>query len=372
MPLFRSYPVRIPAAALPVRRAQRTRAARAISLDRTRRISTACALLGLVLCAGRAPAQTSAWAAPSSGFVYDSIGRSIRPVTGLIGAALLGPSVASEIDWVSVAPNQKSALAESNGSQVWIPDLSAGSSHPLDAVPLAWQAFWAADSSQAVILSTDSKLVWLTIFSSGPVPLSNWNLETPGGPDAVRTRLRRPGVVWSILAADSSANRVLLVSHTDNLQQIWLASSTLPPQSIPFSGNPVAAAFATGNGGVLVADAGSHRIVRIQNLDTTPVLTTVVSSEIYLNDPAAMALSADGDRLFVADQSGLAIRVFDVSGGSAASGALLAELTTADPPVSLTMFAPDRFLINAGRGSQSVNFLDTGVSPRVSFVPGAQ
>ncbi len=358
-------------------------------MNRVHQTPAAWALLGLVLFTGNAVAQTVTSVAPSGGYVYDANNRSIRSVTGLIGAAVVGPSVADGIDWLSVAPNQKSALAGRSGSTVWIPDLSvAGTSQVLDRVPLAQQAFWAADASQAVVVTTGEQLIWLTGFNSVPVPLSSWNLElyNRGGSAnstteaPVRVGSRRPQTVWSLLAADSAANQVLLLSQTMGYWQIWLASATAPPLNIPYSGHPVAAAFAPGAAGLFIADAANHQIVQIQNPDTSPVFTTIVSSELLVNDPAAIALSADGTRLFVADRTDSVIRVFDVSGSGssgAASVSPMAELPATALPVSLTSFAPDRFLMNAGNdgpgsADQPFYFLDTGVPGGISFVPRGQ
>jgi WD40 repeat protein len=332
------------------------------------------AAAGLLLSAAIAAAQTGTWASPSSGYVYDFSSRSIRSLTGFIGSAVVGLSVADQVDWLSIAPNQSFAMAEQNGSLIWIPNLSAAStSHVLSQVPLARQAFWAADSSQAAILAAGDRLVWLTNFSSGPVPVSTWNLAPPGrGREVVRRGLRQEAV-WTLLAADSSADQVLLALHTGESSQLWLASTNVPPQAIPLSGNPLAAAFAQGNGSAFVADAAGHRIVQIQNLASNPIVTTVVSSELYVNDPAAMVVSADGNRLFVADHADNVIRVFDLRGSTDGGLAPIAELPTSTAPISLTAFAPDRFVLNAGGSSdQPVFFLDTGTTPKLSFVPRGQ
>jgi hypothetical protein len=352
-----------------------------MSLIRSYFVRTAVAgLLGVAIHSGIAYAQNGTWTPPSSGYIFDSINRSIRPIAGLIGSAALGPPVASAIDWLSVAPNQTSALAESGGSLVSIPNLSAaGTSLALNNIPMAQQAFWAADASQAVVLADGAKLFWLTNLNSSPVPLSSWNLDSysRGGStnrDAAQTRPPGQQAVWSLLAADSSANQVLLALQTGETWQIWLASSTVPPVEIPFSGLPRAAAFASGNGSVFVADAAGHRIVQIQSLQTTPVLTTLVSSEVYVKDPTSMALSSDGSRLFIGDRSDNVIRVFNAGGGSAGAVAPLAELPTAAAPLSLTAFVPGQFVMNAAvntaqAASQPVFILDTAVPATVSFVP---
>jgi hypothetical protein len=372
----------------------KTKAPVALIANRVQRALAVCVLAGLMLQCGIAAAQNGAWIAPSSGYVYDTSNKAIRPVNGFIGSASLGQPVAEGIDWVSMAPNQTSALAGQNGSTVWIPDLSmASSSRTVDRIPSVRQIFWAADATRAVVLTEGSQLVWMTDFSSGPTVLSSWNLLSYGQavPDTSQSsapsgRIRAPRTqgVWSLLAVDSKANQVLLALRTGDNRELWTASSTSPPVNVPFSGQPVAAAFAAGTGGVLVADAAGHQIVQIQNLATVPVAAAVLASDAYVNDPGALAMSSDGNRLFIADKTDQIVRVFASNKGK--SGIIapvtpMAELPTSSIPNSLTMFAPDRYLLNApgnpgqlagqsqDQSAAPLFFLDTGVSPRVSFVP---
>ena len=347
----------------------------------TRRMLAVCGMVTLALCVGIAHAQSGTWTAPSGGYFYDSTNRSIRSLTGFIGSAVQGPAVATGIDWASLAPNQTSGLAQQNGSQIWIPDLSAaGTFQAVNRIPLALQAFWAADSSQAVILTEGGELVWLTNFSSGPIPVSTWNLKSYGAgsgqsgsgrageAEAVRSGGPRSSAIWSLLAADARADQVLLAVHTGEIWQIWFASSTIPPQNIPFSGRPAAAVFSPGAGGIFVADAASQQVVQIENPDTNPVVASVISSAPYVNELAALAVSSDGKRLFIADHSGSAIQVFDLSAGAA-----MAELQTSAAPVSFTAFSQDRYIVNTGgSAAQPIFFLNTGVPSNMSFVPGKQ
>lgn len=338
--------------------------------------------VGFVLNPGAVRAQTGAWTAPCGGYVYDPAARAIQPVVGLIGAASVGSPVALGLDWASLAPNQKSALAGKNGSAVWIPDLAAAASlQTVEGIPAVRQVLWAADSTRAVVLTSDSRLFWLTGFDSSPVPLAIQDLdgasrESSGrtgraAPETARIGLPRRNTVWRLLAADSSAGQALLVSHAAGTRRLWLASSASPPRPIPFPGLPSAAVFVPASSAAFAADAAGHRIVRIDNMDASPSFTTLVSSAVYVDDPAAMALSADGDRLFLADRADRAIRVFD----SRTGGAPGEELSTAAPPVSLTLSTTDRFLINEGAAppaGQPFYFLTTGNPAKVLFVPREQ
>ena len=333
----------------------------------------------LTLFAASSTAQTGSWSVPSSGYVFDSIARNVRPVSGFVGSAVLGAPVATGIDWASIAPDRKSSLVEMNGSLFWIPDLSASAtSQALDRVPLARQALWSADASQVVILSNGGQLDWVNNFGADPVPLSTWNLGSAsrirrGADGQVRAGSTPEKAVWSLLAADSAADQVMLSFNSGESSQLWLASSTAPPVRIQFAGTPVAAAFTPDAGGVFVADAAGHRVVEIQNLRTSPLPETVISSALYVNDPSALAVSSDGNRLFVADKTDDVIRVFDLTAAQASSVSPELELATSTVPESLTAFAQDRYLMNAGnagaRTGDPLYFLDTGVSVRVAFVP---
>ena len=255
MPLYRSYADRISLTCLQMRRSQG-----ASPSGCARGIRIAVAVFSALLHPGVVTAQSGTWSAPSSGYLFDSDNKTIRSVTGFIGSAVLGPSVTGGIEWASVAPNQKYAIAEQNGSQVWIPNLaSADSIRVLDRVSPARQAFWADDASQAAILAEGNQLIWITNFSSGPVPVSTWRLDNyvhPGGSNQAgdrRSALLRTQARWTVLAADSSAERVLLASFSDETWQLWVASPPVPPPNLAVSGRPGAAAFARGTSDVFVA-----------------------------------------------------------------------------------------------------------------------
>ena len=326
--------------------------------------TTGAVLIGLLcsLLPTRVLAQTPVWNAPSSGFLYDSFSQSIRSIVGFAGSAYLGSSDVSAVDWASLAPNQQSALLLTGGALVAIADLRVPNQvGKLDQAYNPRQALWSSDSSRAVLLTTGGQLVWLTNLPSAPIRQASWDLE--GG-----RPIRGQFLHWTLLATDSSADRVLLASRGDGKTRLWWASSTVSPVSIPLAGDPVAAVFSSSSA-ALVADAAGHRVLQVQSLDGGPTVTPLFSSESYLNDPIGMALSADLTQLFVADGSGKTVRTFD-----AGTGALLGDLPFASSAVSMTRVSPGRFLLNSAEGTpQPLFFLDTGQSPRVFFIPrGAQ
>jgi DNA-binding beta-propeller fold protein YncE len=338
-----------------------------MSFSRRRSIRLGLAgVVGLALHVAPASAQAQTWTAPTSGYIYDAATRSIRPVTGFVGSSILGPSIVDGIDWAALAPNQKSALVQRGGSLVWIADLATPDrSQTLDQLPLARLAFWASDSTRVVLLTEDSQLIWLTSLDSSPTSEAAWRLDTlvPAAPSG-------DPASWSLLAADSSADRVLLAVSAADGPQPWIASRAAPPAALPLSLHPVAAVFAPGTPSAFVADASSHQVFQLQGLDRAPSATSILSSDIYVNDPAGIVLSTDGGRFFLADRSTATLRVFDST-----SGALLDELLADAPPQSLTAVSSGRFLLEpADTGSSAPSpppllFLITADPARVLFVP---
>jgi hypothetical protein len=321
-------------------------------------------IVGLALLIGGCAlfAQAPLWNAPSTVYVHDTIGKTIRPLVGVIGSSYPGQVLLDSVDWASFALNHKSALVYRAGVLAWVPDLSASSlsddfaSHGLLNVPLPQQVIWAADSTRAVVLAAGSpRLVWLGQFPASPRTVASWDLESS------QTR-------WSLLAADSSANQALLASQSGDSSQLWLVSQTQAPVKMAGFSRPVAAVIASGGSNAFVADAATHQILLVRSLIAHPAITPLVVSEQYVADPVGLALSTDGTRLFLADGSGKVIRVFQSD-----TGALGAELPLQAAPLSLTPLSTSLFLLDGRtRKEQPFFFLDTRAEGRVFFVPAGQ
>jgi hypothetical protein len=328
------------------------------------RSQTIRSLTVLALLVGHDPllAQALRWNAPSTVFVHDSVGKTIRPLLGIVGSSYPGPVLLDGVDWASFALNHQSALLSRGGVLAWIPDLSAPdlaanfSTYSLLGVPQPQQVMWAADSTRAAVLVAGvPQLVWLVAFDGSPRVEASWDL------DGSQTN-------WSLLAADSSARRALLAAQQGDVWRLWLASPTQAPVLIDGFTKPAAAVFAQGGTIAFVADAASHQVVRISGLNSKPVVAPIVVSDTYVADPVGIALSKDGSRLFLADGAGKMIRVF-----LTVTGALSSELPLQMAPQSLTATSSNSFLLGGrDRKDQPFYFLDTRADGRVSFVPVGQ
>ena len=336
---------------------------------RLRRHARGCGLAGL-LCfaagAGSLGAQTASWTAPADGYVYDAVSLAVRPVAGFIGSAVLGAPVLSGVKAAFLAPNQKSAIVVRDDAPVWFPDLgSVGQSQILTGVPSIRQVSWAADSTRAVVLAGDGRLLWLN------------NLADPAGTPVIENALvleNSAGMAsggffaWNLLAADSTANRVLVTSRTLGGTKLWLAAPNASPAAIAFAGNPAFGVFASGSASAFVADTAGRQIVRLGGLDGVPASTVLPVPPLYVEGTVGVALSSDDSRLFIADRGTKTVHVMDGAGG-----ALLADLEVDSVPFSLTPYGSGRFIVNSGNlPAQPFLFLDTGSPAKILFVPRSE
>ena len=331
-----------------------------MSLFRLHLIRTVLAALVLVLIQRQvATAQTPSWSAPLGGYVFDPLQHTIRPISGFVGSALLGAPVASGVEWVSLAPNQQSAILQKNRTQSWVPNLAdSAQTFSLPHLPSARQAMWAADSSRAVLL-TNAQIFWLTNFTSTPVAQTGWNLTGAASPARHGT-----AAIWTLLATDATADKVLLGAETAQGWQLWEASTTTAPVQVAVFARPVVAAFASTSSAAFIADVATNQVFRL-TLGSTPPLTPLLSSATYVSHVSGIALSSDDARLFLADPSAKAVHVL-----SASNGAFLQDLSTSDAVGSITPVASGLFLLNSvSRSPQPFWFLDTSQPARVAFVP---
>jgi DNA-binding beta-propeller fold protein YncE len=323
---------------------------------------------GLAVLIGSCPifAQLPQWNSPSSGYVYDTAGKTIRPILGLIGSAYPGSVALDGVEWATIALNGESALVQRGGVLAWLPNLGAPnlaasfSTYGLAGVPLPLQAMWSADSTHAVILTARApRLFWLGLSGASAQVLASRDLDS-----SQRN--------WTVLAVDSSANQILLTSQNRKTTELWVATQSSAPVRIGGFTQPVAAVFASAGSSAFVADAATHQILKLTGLNASATVTAVVSSDTYVADPVGLALSTDGARLFVADGTGKMIRGFQ-----AANGTLSAEMPLQSAPLSLTPFSADVFLVGGrSQPAQPFFFLDTrldgGAAGRVFFVPAGQ
>jgi hypothetical protein len=305
-----------------------------------------------VLFAASLGAQTPSWTVPASGYVYDSIARTIRPVVGFLGSSYAGPPVLSDLAWASVAPGGHAALIVQQGRLSWIRDLSSPNLAPvgIDGVdPISVDCRWSADVSTSAVLSPGTAtLTWL----SGSQVTNRLDLST------------LQAGAWTMLAADPKAGSVLLASNADGLWTLWLVSPSAQPSNLGTAQHPVSAAFAQRSSSVFVAEADAPRVSRIQWADGSPA-QSVLGTDDGIQSLSGLALSGDDQTLFAADPLAKAVRAYDLTSGTAAP-----VLPLSENPGALLPTGSSQFLLNSReRPDAPLLLLDISGPPKVWFVP---
>jgi hypothetical protein len=307
-------------------------------------------------------AQTPSWNLPASGYVYDSVAGTIRPVLGFPGSSYAGPAVLKGVAWASVAPDGRAALTVQQDRLWWTQDLSDANIPPvgIDAIDSVADCRWSADASSAAVLSSRTATVtWL----SGPRVTNS--LRLPALRVTNRRQLpAREDAAWTLLAADGHADSVLLASNARGVWTLWLASPNNPPVNLGPAQHPVAAVFALRSALVYVAESGVPRVSRIRFQEGAPA-EPVLGTDDGIQSLSGLALSADDQQLFAADRSARVVRVYDLVSRQAGDSLPLTE-----SPGALLPSGSGRFLVNSRERSDApLLLLDISGPPRVWFVP---
>jgi len=314
---------------------------------------------------------------PASGYVFDSVEGSIRPVLGIPGAAYLGsqPGLPSGQLWnlVSVAPNGKRALAVSGLSVNLIPDLSQpGSFNSIAQVPgPISRIVWSGDSTAAAIWSvTAGQLQRITALDSTPLvhdpidlsallgTLSGWNLSPDG-------------------------RYVALSSPASGTASVYLSDSDGAPLPIASLTSPGAVAFSA-DGASLFVFNGPKRQILIFDLPSGAVAGSLDASSFEFAKGVAvaekeirevgagrrpepsgvqdLAVSADGARLYAV--GGETLCGYDLATATMPSCSTL-EIT----PNSFQSMPGGTLLLNYPRALSMPLWLLDGETGQTYFVP---
>lgn len=302
--------------------------------------------------AGAIQAQRLDVRAPLAGFVHHGGARSVRPVFGTRGAALLGPAVFTAVESASIAPDGKWAVVASDGRSQLLRDLSEpvptevsgpGLLNSVDHVA------WSRSGSFAVLYSSGSRLLQRVrlsatdVFPEPPISIS-W------------------GDVTSL--AIDAAGRQVAIGIADGSLYLWTAGQP-SPDLLPTITQAGAVAFDE-TGGLFAVDAASQRILKFDPASGAVEFASL--SDDAAADAVGLAVSKGGRYLLLADRSNRAISVYEIS-----SGALTRTIPLDFAPTRFDPLSSDpSFVLNDPGANEWLLILDAGETPGVSFVPALQ
>jgi len=297
----------------------------------------------------------STFSGPVAGYVFDGRQRSIRPVLGGLGAAYLGPALATQWVYASVAPNGKMALGIGRGTVDLISDLAKSDRFSTlgDAIRMPDRIVWSRDSTTAVLSApTSSLLQRVTGLGGSPMVHSLIDLSQFAG-NAVSG--------WSV---SPDGHTIALTTGAAGTAAVYLiVDDSIPTASIANLGDPGPSVFSSDGSSLFVLDRAAKKIVRLQ-IPTGGVEGSFDASSLpTISD---MQASADGALLYIASSNSLT--ALDLSTWQPVWSQPL-DMT----PTSLTAFsvAPPVFLLDYDRSDASPVWLLDGQAARLYFVPAA-
>jgi sugar lactone lactonase YvrE len=300
-------------------------------------------------------AQTSAGVAgPVTGFAFDGQQGALRPMLGIPGAAYLGGAMATGLNAASSAPDGSAALAvQQNGNLVLYSSLRTAKPVALavtGAVASPDHFAWTPDSTSAAVYSSSaSQGQILTSLAPSPAAAAPIDLSSLPGP-------------VTVLAFDGQ--RLILGVASAGSGGIYLAGSAAGIQRIAAAASPSAIALAGSS--LYFADNQSQQIFQVLNYAGTPA-ATVFASDSSISSPVGIQVTADGQRLYVANAGNRKLVVYDI-----ASRSPLQPLALDFTPSRLDLFGdPSVFLMN-GTGQGPIYVArdgGAGKAAAVYFVP---
>lgn len=265
-------------------------------------MKTPATCLVLTLFSGLIPlgAQGLQLQGPASGLVYDGASRSIRPILGFPGGAHLGAAIYADLDYASVAPNGRMALAVRAGQVLLIQQLLSpepAATVLASAIANPTRALWAGDSSSAVLCSGES----LSLQRISNLP------DAPSIEDPVQIPVSDGELVS--LAADQSARQIVAGIRGGSAGGLYFLSKYGDVSLLAAMDDPSAAVFTPDGLNLYAADRAIGQVLLFWNVAAGATPAVLLDSQSGVSDPVGLAVTVD--HLYVVSGAQQTIRVYD-------------------------------------------------------------
>ena len=290
------------------------------------------------------------------GALFDAPSRSIRGVVGLTGSWYLGPSLVNDLDFASLSPDGRLAVAVRADALYLVSDLDQGtpSLRKLEVGSgMPTRVFWSDDSSTAVLFSCSDRCRTTRIQNARTSPIAETlDLGLPDGPATA-------------LAADGAAERIAVSIRSSSEADLYLVSCGSSPELCARLEEPAAAVFSHDGRTLYVADRQARQVLRFESFDDQVSVSPFLSEADGVTDPVALATSSDGAHFFVVELAERKVRVYDSE-----TRLLAADLDIEADPSVVTRFSATSLLLNGERQTgEPILVLQTEPEPRIIFMP---
>ena len=243
------------------------------------------AMPGVLLFASLAAAQV---AGPSLGLIFDAQNSTLRPITGIPGAAMFGDSLALTNPLTSAVISARQNAAIVNDGAWKIVTLARDGSFTMTALPSNLAA-----NAQAAISESGASAAF---YVPGDTVI---NVVTNGS----LTPINVPGALTHFAVREDGAVLASAVSADGSEGLYWLNSG----QRILTMGQT--SAIVVTSSYALVADAGANQIWKIQDAGNS----LLASATDGLSSPTAAALTADGRALWFLNAGAASLTGIDLT-----------------------------------------------------------
>lgn len=296
---------------------------------------------------------------PSLGFVFDAPGHALRPIQGIPGASIFGDPVnaASSLSVAAVSLRQNLAIVN-DGAWKAI-GLTAGTSNTtvLPDSLAAGARVVVSESGQAAAFydATNNALSVVTGIASSSMAAHPVDLSV------------LPGAITRMATGDDGSLLLSISLSSGGEALVWMGQDATVRQ---LKGVQATASILLWNHGAsaLVVDQAGNQIWKVQDPGGNAAITLLASDADGVSSPVGAALSADGNKLWIANSGTHSVLGIDINSRASVSLNCGFDLAAVVPLADGTSFRLNE--LNNG----PLWILDTspGSDPRVVFVPAIQ
>ena len=292
---------------------------------------------------------------PRLGLVFDPAARSLRPISGIPGAAITGAPLplGIAVAQAEISPAQNAALvAGARGSAVSLVQ-AAGSDWVVTALdgvaPAPATMVFSASGSAAALYYTAGRVRILTGLAA--TPTVGGEIDVSGLPTPV-----------TALAVEDAGGYVLLAAGAAEAASLYRVTAGAQASLLGSFRSVAAVRLFHGGQQALVTDTLAGAVYRITDPAGTAALQLVAGAGGGIQGLVAAETDAAGQRLFTASSDGT-VSISDFNGGPATT------LDCGCVPTGMFRMAGAATFRLTEPGNAPIEVLDAGSTPRIVAVP---
>jgi len=230
------------------------------------------------------------------GYAWDTVAQSLRPIQGLPGAAYLGSPIYSGYTSGIASARAGYALLTGTAGDISLALLPTGQPTALTPVFSTHQQIALSPGGAAAV-----------IFAQGmSTALVFTNL--PGAPQRQQVPISMPGTITNVSVSDTGLLLVAAASASGGaaISAISADGTVHPVGNVARYGDM---RFIASSNDALIADAGQNTLSTAKDVAAGASLLQIASATDGVQNPVAVASSADGRWALVANQGGTLLRI---------------------------------------------------------------